>query len=227
MALHYRHLSTQIARHQKSKPLEQIALDRARAHVVSSQDPVTGGVHCAIGGDDYSFIVTSTLASQCPPAVGRALGSNWAHQLGVASKFEHDFVSYVSMGDGSINNAHALSAINLAKYAQHRGLKCPLVFAISNNELCISLRDEGWLSQGCLPQLGLRTFEADGSNLASVWRESEKAIHHARTLAEPVFLLFNNLPRRFGHAATDRQSAYMSEAEISHQAARNPLAGLP
>lgn len=43
---------------------KDIALDRARGHVVSILDPVTGGNHCAIGGGPYDFLVTSTLASQ-------------------------------------------------------------------------------------------------------------------------------------------------------------------
>ena len=65
MALHYRHTSASIARQLKAgKSLEQILLDRARGHTVSSLDPVTGGHHCAIGGSDYDFLVTSTLASQ-------------------------------------------------------------------------------------------------------------------------------------------------------------------
>ena len=43
------------------------------------------------------------------------------------------------MGDGSVNNAHFLSSLNMAQYAEFRGFKCPLVFAISDNNLSISL----------------------------------------------------------------------------------------
>ena len=65
MALHYRHLATQIARQLKAgRPLPDILLDRARGYTVSELDPVTGGGHCAIGGGAHDFIVTSTLASQ-------------------------------------------------------------------------------------------------------------------------------------------------------------------
>jgi 2-oxoisovalerate dehydrogenase E1 component len=85
MALHYRHLATQVARHLPLKGAQQIMLDRARAHTVSAYDAVTGGVHCSLGGDDFSFLVTSTLASQTSPAVGRALASGLAHQLKVGS----------------------------------------------------------------------------------------------------------------------------------------------
>ena len=63
-ALHYRHLATQMARALQSKTMDEVLLDRARGHVVSSLDPVGGGVHCSLGGGAHDFIVTSTLASQ-------------------------------------------------------------------------------------------------------------------------------------------------------------------
>lgn len=86
MALHYRHLATQVARHLPLKGAEQVMLDRARAHTISSRDAVTGGVHCSLGGDDYSFLVTSTLASQTCPAVGRALARGLTYQLKVRER---------------------------------------------------------------------------------------------------------------------------------------------
>ena len=90
MALHYRHVAasvrslsislqnhlqikhTQIARQiiHFDRSVEDIALDRARAYTVSSLDPVTGGAHCSIGGTQHDYVVTSTLSSQAPPAVG-------------------------------------------------------------------------------------------------------------------------------------------------------------
>ena len=152
VALHYRHLATSITRQLiAGRTVPEIALARARGFTCSSLDPVTGGKHCALGGHkDYDFIVTSTLASQAPPAVGRALaiplsnillsGSSSHEEMKSYLKFPADAVSYVSVGDGSVNNAHFLSSINLAKYAQHRSIKCPIVFAISDNNKCISLQ---------------------------------------------------------------------------------------
>eukprot|EP01047_Picozoa_sp_COSAG01_P029694 COSAG01_NODE_2045_length_8561_cov_6.449421_4_plen_69_part_00 len=37
--------------------------------------------------------------------------------------------------------------------------------------------------------------------------------------------MFGQLPRRFGHAATDRQSAYLSATEIETAQRANPLEG--
>ena len=56
--------------------LEQLLLERARGFVVSLRDGVTGGVHCSLGGGPRDFLVTSTLASQAPPALGRALATS-------------------------------------------------------------------------------------------------------------------------------------------------------
>ena len=76
MALHYRHLGAQVARQLRAgRSAADILLDRARGHVVSIRDPISNGGHCLIGGGPHDFLVTSTLASQCPPAVGRAMGS--------------------------------------------------------------------------------------------------------------------------------------------------------
>ena len=181
--MHYRHVATSVARQLlKGESISNIALARARGYTCSSLDPITGGKHCAIGGSTYDYIVTSTLASQATPAVGRALAvalsnillsartsndclpspslfcssssqrleseSELGLDLNSASKsfapipsivqdniyfsrekspaiikFPKDSVSYVSFGDGSVNNSHFLSALNLAKYSQHRGIK--------------------------------------------------------------------------------------------------------
>ena len=108
-----------------TKTEESVILDRARGYTCSTLDPVTGGKHCAIGGLPTDFIVTSTLASQAPPAVGRALGISLAQQLLVPDQivFPADALSYVSVGDGSVNNAHFLASLNLAEYAKNRGIK--------------------------------------------------------------------------------------------------------
>ncbi|KAJ9455383.1 2-oxoisovalerate dehydrogenase subunit beta [Diplonema papillatum] len=224
MALHYRHTAAQVARQLKSgRDLHDILLDRARGHVVSSLDPVTGGNHCAIGGGKHDFIVTSTLASQAPQAVGRALGSALAYQLGQASLMEPSAVNFVSVGDGSVNHAQFLSAINLAEYADYRSFKCPVVFMVSDNGIAISLKGYGWLQKRFVKKLQIRFFEADGCDMCAVWRASRDAIEYSRRAKRPAFLLLKNLPRRFGHAATDRQQAYLAPDEIERVMKHNPL----
>mmetsp|Transcript_35105 Transcript_35105/g.100836 ORF Transcript_35105/g.100836 Transcript_35105/m.100836 type:complete len:796 (+) Transcript_35105:71-2458(+) len=226
IALHYRHLGTGLMRALRSgSSMETILLNRARGFCVSTLDPVSNGHHCLLGGGPYDFLVTSTLASQSPPAVGRAAGLRLASHLNVlSSQFPPDAVSYVSVGDGSVNNSHFLSATNLAEYMRHRGFQCPVVFAISDNGLCISLRGRGWLSEFVERRLGMPVFRTDGNDLASVYSGTKAAAELARSRGEPVALVFENLSRRFGHAATDRQDAYLTKAEIEAQEAHNALA---
>jgi 2-oxoisovalerate dehydrogenase E1 component len=236
-ALHYRHLGVQVARQLRAgRRAGDILLDRARAHACSALDPVTGGVHCSLGGGPADFLVTSTLASQAPPAVGRALGAQLAHALGAgpaaACPFPRDAASFVSVGDGSVNNAHFLAAVNTALYAQHRGFKCPVVFCVTDNDRCISLRGHGWLPRFVDrvdrdvvgEKAGMLVARADGWDLGAVRQEAGRALAHARRRRRPALLVVEDVPRRFGHAATDRQLAYSSSVEIDALAAADPLA---
>jgi len=226
-ALHYRHLSTSLTRALRAgKPMAQVLLDRARGFCISTSDPVGGGHHCLLGGMPMDFLVSSTLASQACPAVGRAAGLRLAHHLGIpAPKLRSDAVSYVSMGDGSVNNAHFLSAVNMAEYMQHRGFQCPVVFGISDNGISISLRNYNWLEKFLKQRLGMPVFWADGNNFADIYKASSSAFAHARRRGVPAAVVFTGLSRRFGHAVTDRQDAYLSPKEIAAAEGKNVLAG--
>ena len=69
----------------------------------------------------------------------------------------------------------------------------------------------------------MSVYQADGSKLASILRASRDATEYVRTTRKPATLLLSTLSRRFGHAATDRQAAYLSDAEIRAQLARDPV----
>jgi len=64
---------------------------------------------------------------------------------------------------------------------------------------------------------------ADGNSANDVYLKSKEAIDYSRSRGRPSFVVFEGLPRRFGHAATDRQSAYMTDKEIAAQQDANPL----
>jgi 2-oxoisovalerate dehydrogenase E1 component len=222
VALHYRHLGINVARQLlQGQSLEQLLLDRARGYAVSRNDPVTGGVHCSIGsarspdshanaihvGGDY--IVTSTLASQCPPAVGRALGYALVKKARDARP-----VSFVTLGDGSVHNHHFWSAFHLARHARHRRTKCPVVFGISDNGLSISYSTGGYVDTlfGTDPLVPL--FRANGNDMMDVYDKTYQAFKYSRQQSAPAVILYKDLVRRFGHAATDRQIAYLDPDQI-------------
>jgi len=222
-ALHYRHLATNVARALAAgASLEQLLLDRARGYCVSARDPATGGVHCAIGGGADDFLATSTLASHAPQAVGRALAVDF-----MRPRDRPATVEYCSLGDGSVNNAHFLAAANLAEYVAHRGGDCGVVFGIADNDSCISLPGHGWLPKFLEQRLGgAAIFRCDGTDAHAVYAASVSAVGRARTTRTPAVLVFDGVPRRFGHAATDRQRAYLDDAEIERRFRRDPLAEL-
>ena len=216
-ALHYRHLASQLARSLASgDSLEALILARARAHTASIHDKVTGGRHCALGGSAHDYYVTSTLASQTPPAVGRALADPLANALRLphAAAGGNDTVSVVTIGDGSTNNAHFLAAKNLAEHASHRNIKCPLLMVCTDNDISISYKGRGWM-QAFKKTFVMPVLEANGADPASVYHTIHQALQQVRSSRKPAFLLINNVPRRFGHAATDRQAAYLTPEEIA------------
>ena len=53
-------------------------------------------------------------------------------------------VSFVTLGDGSVHNAHFLSSFNLARHARFRKKKCPVVFGVTDNGLSISYPTGGY-----------------------------------------------------------------------------------
>ena len=108
-------------------------------------------------------------------------------------------VSFVSLGDGLLNNGHFLSAVYAAADATHRGFKCPVFCAIS-------------IMVSASQQLRVPPSIQGGTTLSRVRRSGK-----------PVVLVFRQLPRRFGRADTDRQAAYLSPDEVSSVAAKSPL----
>ena len=242
VALHYRHLAINIVRQLKSgRAMEDILLDRARGYVTSSLDPVSGGVHCVLGGESRrDYVVTSTLASQTPPAVGRALGFSLARTL-LGEDYEYfdevesskdmpyaSPVSFVTVGDGSVHNAHFLSALNMSLYARHRNFRCPVVFGISDNDLSISLKGHGHLGV-FMDRLekggGIPVFRANGNDMLDVYDKTMQATQHARLRSSPAIVVYQDIVRRFGHASSDRQSAYLSQTEIQAFAESDIISG--
>ena len=231
VALHYRHLGISLARQlacnnhsTETMKMSELLLDRARGYTVSTNDPVSGGVHCALGSNpksstyDNDYVVTSTLASQCSPAVGRALGFALTNNT--------KRVSFVTIGDGSLHNAHFLSSLNLAQHATYRNLKCPVIFAISDNGLSISYKThqytQHFLSSSFLNKT-IPVYTADATDMWDVYDKTMQANKYSKTHSAPSILHYTNITRQFGHAATDRQSAYLSHEEISHMAQSNVL----
>ena len=128
------------------------------------------------------------MASQAPGAVGRALAIPLAAKLlGNKSNFAPSAISYVSVGDGSVNNAHFLSSINFAKYCEFRGIKCPIVFVVTDNNRCISLKGYNWVNEFIKGFSAINSASsnggnsdnlqvADGNDIEDIYRKSKTVI---------------------------------------------------
>lgn len=63
-----------------------------------------------------------------------------------------------------------------------------MVFAISDNDKCISLRGHSWI-QKFVRESGVTSFVADGSDLSSVLAQSKAAIEFSRCV-DPSSMYF-------------------------------------
>lgn len=61
---------------------------------------------------------------------------------------------------------------------------------------------------------GIKTFECNGNKVFDVYTTTNSAVEYSRKKGKPSIIVYNNLKRRFGHAATDRQTAYLTDLEI-------------
>eukprot|EP00980_Cylindrotheca_fusiformis_P020562 scaffold7641_cov115-Cylindrotheca_fusiformis.AAC.8 len=128
-----------------------------------------------------------------------------------------------------MHHHHFLSSLTLARHAKHRKIKCPMVFGISNNGYSISYETKNYLqtvfsnkkttsssssSSSSIPNDPLLpVFSASGQDLMDVYDQTKQACDYARQAQSPCVILYETT-RRFGHAATDRQNAYLTTEEI-------------
>jgi 2-oxoisovalerate dehydrogenase E1 component len=124
----------------------------------------------------------------------------------------------VTLGDGSVHNHHFWSAFHLARHARHKRIKCPVLFGISDNGLSISYSTEGYVDTLFDNDPLIPVFRANGSDTMDVYSQTRSAIEYARRQSAPAIIIYKNIVRRFGHAASDRQAAYLDDEQIQNMA---------
>lgn len=97
-----------------------------------------------------------------------------------------------------------------------------MVFGISDNGICISLKGKHWVDS-FFSSLSMKTFIADAADIGDVALKTEAAFSYSRKFSRPSAILYQNIRRRFGHAATDRQIAYLTQKEIDAAAEYNNM----
>lgn len=221
--LHYRSGAFMAARSKQAGNADCIR-DTLLSLIASSDDPIAGGRHKVWGS--LPLLVppqTSTIASHLPKAVGTALSIGKAHAMSIASVLPADSVVVCSFGDASVNHSTALGAINTAMWTAHQGLSMPIVFVCEDNQIGISVpTPERWIFSQYAERNDLAYFATDGLNLFDLYMQGKRAVQHARSKRKPVFLHMKTV-RLLGHAGSDVEQSYLTQARIEHAERNDPL----
>jgi len=189
----------------------------------SKEDPIAQGRH-KVWGSRPLWVPpqTSTIASHLPKATGTAFALARARRIGVDPLLPPDAIVCCTFGDASANHATALSGIHAARYAHRRGAPIPILFVCEDNGIGISVETpRRWIREsfGALPHL--QYAEAEGE-IDEVFDATAAAIDLCRESRAPVFLRLACV-RLWGHAGTDIEAAYRTQAEIEADEAQDPL----
>jgi len=68
-------------------------------------------------------------------------------------------------------------------------------------------------------------FRANGTDMLDVYDKTLRAAEYSRRQSSPSLILYREITRRFGHAATDRQRAYLSEDDVRSMTESDVVSG--
>ena len=190
----------------------------------ATSDPMSGGRHKVFGHPALGIIPqTSTIASHLPRAVGLGYSLGLARAIGHESPWPADAIVVCSFGDASVNHSTAAGALNAAAYLTHRAIGCPVLFVCEDNGIGISTKSpEGWSAAALRGIPGLRYWQVDGSDPASLLDVAAESLASVRDSRRPGIVHLRTV-RFMGHAGSDAESAYRSPAEIAADHDRDPL----
>lgn len=221
--LHYRSGAFFIERARYIPSIDPL-YDLALSLTASRDDPIASGRHKVFGSLPL-FIPpqTSTIASHLPKALGTAVSITRAKELGITNKLPNDSVVLCSFGDASINHSTAQGAFNATQWIAYKNYPLPLIFICEDNQIGISVpTPKDWVETTFKNRTAIHYIQADGLNLADVYRAAQEAEYIARKKKRPVFLHLK-MVRLMGHAGSDIESQYISEVEIEKNEFNDPL----
>jgi 2-oxoisovalerate dehydrogenase E1 component len=227
--LHYRSggfYAARAARHAREHP--DAATDPVRDVLLgltaSAADPISGGRHKVFGHPTLHVVPqTSTIGSHLPRAVGLAFSLDNLADLAPQRRWPEDSIVVCSFGDASVSHSTVQGALDAAAYLTHRGLPVPLLLVCEDNGLGISTRTPaGWVEEvlGRFPGIGYAAAPSPRPDL--LLDHVDAAILEVRTTRRPVLLHLITV-RFLGHAGSDVELGYRSQAEITADLSHDPL----
>lgn len=190
--------------------------NRVMAELFGRQDGVSGGR----GGSMHLYDVSkgflggyAIVGAHLPLAVG----------LGLASKYKkEDFVTMCIFGDGSVGEGEFHEALNLSVL-----WKTPVVFFCENNLYGMGVPFHESLSTD-IPKLAaaynMPAVSINGMNVLDVYRETKKAVAHARSGNGPYFVEAMTYRYR-GHSTADPE-LYRLKEEVEEYRKRDAIEAL-
>jgi 2-oxoisovalerate dehydrogenase E1 component len=172
------------------------------------------------------------------PSQSSATGTQALHAVGAAeagliyqrveaipdreSKFEHDEVIYISVGDGATSEGEFWESLNTACTK-----KLPLLYLVEDNGYAISVPVEVQTPGGDISRVvehfpNLRVFRCDGTDFLASYRTLGDAVAHVRERKGPA-LVHATVIRPYSHSLSDDEKLYKTPAEREAEARRDPL----
>lgn len=127
----------------------------------------------------------------------RALGAAWSvgrqSQLPARRRarlrWPDDAVVVAGFGDGSVNRASALAALNAVSWATDQGVPLPLLLVCEDNGIAGATRSQpGWVRSVLDGRAGLEYLPADGADPVGMLSAARWAVETVRLRREPVVL---------------------------------------
>ena len=221
--LHYRSGGFYLQR-AKQLPQTDGVKDILLSLVAAACDPISGGRHKVFGSVSLNIPPqTSTIASHLPKALGAAVSIIRAKELKIPGTLLADSVILCSFGDASTNHASAQTTLNACSWITQQNYPLPIVFICEDNGIGISVPTPlNWIKSSIGSRPGIHYIECDGLNIADVYAKAQEAEYLARIKKQPVFLHMRCV-RLLGHAGSDIESQYNTQAEIEQRESRDPL----
>lgn len=221
--LHYRSGAFYIQR-SKQIPGSDGVRDVLLSLMAASDDPIAGGRHKVFGSVPLTIPPqTSTIASHLPKALGAALSITRAKELRIQSPLPRDSVILCSFGDASINHASAQTTFNACSWVGEQNYPLPLVLICEDNGFGISVPTPAtWVEHSIKGRPNIHYLACDGLNIADCYAKALQAVDIARIKKRVVFLHMRCV-RLLGHAGSDIESQYRSQADIELTEADDPL----
>ncbi len=192
--------------------------------VAAKADPISGGRHKVFGSVPLMIPPqTSTIASHLPKALGAAWSITRAKELQIISQLDSNALILCSFGDASVNHAVAQATFNAASWIGYQSYPLPLIFICEDNGVGISVpTPKGWIECSIKNRPDFNYIACDGLNIADCYAKARLAETIARHKKQLVFLHMRCV-RLLGHAGSDIESQYHSQAEIESTEADDPL----